>query len=152
MVNKIILIGNVGNDPEVKTMQSGDKVCNLTLATSESWKDKSSGERKTKTEWHKVVIFNQPLIKVCEDYVKKGSKLYVEGQLETRSWEKDGTKHYSTEVVLKPFRGEISLLDGKKEEPQEKRSGFIQGTTERYRTIKDAQAPIEEFEDDLPWE
>lgn len=111
-VNKVILVGNVGADPEVRTMQSGDKVANFTLATSESWNDKSSGERREKTEWHKIVIFNQGLVKLCENYIRKGTKLFIEGQLETRSWESNGEKKYTTEIVLKPFRGEIMMLGG----------------------------------------
>lgn len=112
-VNKVILIGNVGVEPEIRSMQSGDRVANLSIATSESWKDKNSGERQEKTQWHKVVVFNQNVVGVVEKYVKKGSKLYIEGQLETRSWEKDGVKQYTTEVVIKPFRGELTMLDSK---------------------------------------
>lgn len=113
-VNKVILIGNLGNDPEIKTMQSGDKVANLSVATSESWKDKATGERKERTEWHRVVVLNQGLINVCENYLKKGAKIYIEGQVETRNYEnKDGQKVYTTEIVLRPFRGELTMLDGK---------------------------------------
>lgn len=112
-VNKVILVGNLGKDPEVRSMQSGDKVCNLSIATSESWKDKATGERKEKTEWHRVVVFNQNIVKVCESYLKKGAKVYIEGQLETRSWEQDGQKKYSTEIVLRPYRGELTMLDSK---------------------------------------
>lgn len=113
-VNKVILIGNLGKDPEIRSMQSGDRVCNLSVATSESWKDKSSGERKEKTEWHRVVVFNQNIVNVCENYLKKGAKVYIEGQLETRKWtDKDGAEKYSTEVVIKPFRGELTMLDSK---------------------------------------
>lgn len=113
-VNKVILIGNLGRDPEVRSMQSGDKIVNLSVATSESWKDKTSGERKEKSEWHRVVIFNQGIAKVAESYLKKGSKVYLEGQLETRKWtDKDGVEKYSTEVVLRPFRGELVMLDSK---------------------------------------
>jgi single-strand DNA-binding protein len=113
-LNKVILIGNVGNDPDVRTMQSGDKVINFSLATSESWKN-SSGERQTKTEWHNVVVFNKGLISVIENYVSKGSKIYIEGQIETRSWEdQSGVKKYTTEVVMRPFRSELVMLDSKK--------------------------------------
>lgn len=111
-VNKVILVGNVGVDPEIRNMQSGDRVANLSIATSESWKDKS-GERQERTQWHKVVVFNQNIVGVVEKYVKKGAKLYVEGQLETRKWEKDGVPQYTTEVVIKPFRGELTMLDSK---------------------------------------
>ncbi len=113
-VNKVILVGNLGRDPEVKRMPSGDPIVTLNLATSESWRDKQSGERKEKTEWHRVVIFNENLAKVAEQYLKKGSKIYVEGQLQTREYQdKDGQKKYSTEVVLQRFRGELTILDGR---------------------------------------
>ena len=113
-VNKVILVGNLGRDPEVRSMNSGDKVCNLSLATSESWNDKNTGERQERTEWHRVVIFDQRLIDVCEKYVKKGSKLYIEGQLQTRKWtDQQGTEKYSTEVVLQRFRGELTMLDSR---------------------------------------
>ncbi len=113
-VNKVILIGNLGKDPEVRRLNSGDQVVNFTLATSENWRDKNSGERKEKTEWHNVVIFNENLGKVVEQYCKKGSKVYVEGQLQTRKWQdKDGNDRYTTEVVLQRFRGELTLLDSR---------------------------------------
>lgn len=112
-VNKVILIGNLGRDPEVKSFQSGGKVCNLSIATSETWKDKASGERRERTEWHRVSIFNEGLVSVAERFLKKGSKVYIEGQLETRKYEKDGQEHYSTEVVLRPYRGELIMLDGR---------------------------------------
>ena len=112
-VNKVILIGNLGDDPDIRSMQSGDRVCNLSIATSESWKDKQTGERRENTQWHRVVIFNQGLLNVCENYLKKGSKVYIEGQLETRSWEQDGQKKYTTEVVLRPYRGELTMLDSR---------------------------------------
>ena len=115
-VNKVILIGNVGRDPEVRSMGDGGKVVNLSIATSESWRDKMSGERKEKTEWHRVVIFNENLAKVAEQYVRKGSKLYIEGQLQTRKWtDRDGQEKYTTEIVLQRFRGELTLLDGRGE-------------------------------------
>src|ERR1700742_3207898 len=113
-VNKVIIIGNLGKDPEVRSFQNGGRVCNFSVATSESWKDKSSGERKEKTEWHKVEIFNDRLVDVAEKYLKKGSKVYIEGQLETRKWtDKEGQERYTTSVVLKNFRGELTMLDGK---------------------------------------
>jgi single-strand DNA-binding protein len=113
-VNKVILIGNLGKDPEVRRTTSGDPVVNLSIATSESWRDKASGERKEKTEWHRVVIFNKNLAEVAEKYLRKGSKVYVEGQLQTRKWtDKDGAEKYSTEVVLQNFRGELTMLDGR---------------------------------------
>lgn len=118
-LNKALIIGNVGKDPEIRSMQSGDTVASFSVATSESWKDKSSGERKEKTEWHRISCFNQGLNKVIQNYVKKGSKIYLEGQIETRKWtDKDGVEKYSTEIVLRPFRGELVLLGGK-DQPQE---------------------------------
>lgn len=113
-INKATLIGNLGRDPETRTMQSGDKVVNLSIATSETWKDKKSGERKEKTEWHRIVIFNQGIANVAEKYLSKGSKVYVEGQLETRKWtDSQGIERYSTEVALRPYRGELVMLDSR---------------------------------------
>ena len=113
-VNKVILIGNLGNEPEVRTFQNGGKVCNLSVATSERWKDKQTGERREKTEWHRVAIFSEPLVRVAEQYLKKGSKVYIEGQLETRKWQdQSGQDRYSTEVVLRPYRSELTMLDGR---------------------------------------
>jgi single-strand DNA-binding protein len=111
-VNKVILVGNLGADPEIRRLQDGRPVANLRLATSESWKDKTSGERKEKTEWHRVVIFNENLCRIAEQYLKKGSKVYIEGALQTRKWQdQSGQDRYSTEVVLQGFRGELTLLD-----------------------------------------
>jgi single-strand DNA-binding protein len=111
----VILIGNLGKDPEVRSMQNGGKVVNLSIATSESWRDKNSGERQEKTEWHRVVIFNEKLGEVAEKYLKKGAKVYVEGSLQTRKWtDNSGAEKYSTEVVLQRFRGELTMLDGGK--------------------------------------
>jgi len=113
-VNKVILIGNLGKDPEVRSMNSGDKVVNLSIATSETWRDKATGERKEKTEWHRVVIFNEQLAKVAEQYLKKGSTVYIEGQLQTRKWtDNQGAEKYSTEIVLQKFRGELTMLGGR---------------------------------------
>ena len=112
-VNKVILIGNLGRDPESRTFQNGGKVVNLRIATSENWKDKSTGERKEKTEWHSVAIFNEGLANVAERYLKKGSKVYIEGQLQTRKWQdQSGQDRYSTEVVLQGFNGNLTMLDG----------------------------------------
>ncbi|MDD3371614.1 MAG: single-stranded DNA-binding protein [Alphaproteobacteria bacterium] len=111
-VNKVILIGNLGRDPEIRSFQNGGRVASFSLATSETWKDRTSGERKEKTEWHRISVLNDKLVEVVERYVKKGSKLYVEGQLETRKYtDKDGQERYTTEVVLRPFRGELTMLD-----------------------------------------
>ena len=112
-VNKVILIGNLGKDPEIRTLNSGDRVANLRIATSEQWRDKSSGERKEKTEWHQVVIFNENLVKVAENYLKKGSTVYIEGALQTRKYEQGGVEKYSTEIVLQKFRGELTMLGGR---------------------------------------
>jgi single-strand DNA-binding protein len=112
-VNKVILVGNLGKDPEVRRMQNGNPVVNLSVATSESWRDKATGEKKEKTEWHRVVIFSEGLAKVAEQYLKKGSKVYLEGQLQTRKWtDKDGIEKYSTEVVLQGFNSNLTMLDG----------------------------------------
>lgn len=113
-VNKVILIGNLGADPEVRTFQNGGKVVNLRIATSENWKDRNTGERRERTEWHSVAIFSEPLGRIAEQYLKKGSKVYIEGQLETRKWQdQSGQDRYSTEVVLRPYRGELTLLDSR---------------------------------------
>jgi single-strand DNA-binding protein len=111
-VNKVILVGNLGKDPEIRTLNSGDRVANLRIATSETWRDKASGERKEKTEWHRVVIFNKNLADVAEKYLRKGSKVYVEGQLQTRKWtDQQGIERYSTEVVLQNFNSQLTMLD-----------------------------------------
>jgi single-strand DNA-binding protein len=112
-VNRVTLIGNLTRDPESRTTQSGAKVCNLSMATNESWKDKATGERKEKAEFHRVVIFNERLAEIAEKYLKKGSKIYLEGAIQTRQWEKDGAKVYTTEIVLQAYRGEIVMLDGR---------------------------------------
>jgi single-strand DNA-binding protein len=117
-LNKAILIGHLGKDPEIRTFQNGGKVAHLTLATSESWKDKESGERKERTEWHRIAITNEGLVGIAEKYLKKGAKVYIEGQLETRKWkDKDGLEKYTTEVVLRPYSGELLMLDARKDEP-----------------------------------
>jgi single-strand DNA-binding protein len=113
-VNKVILVGNLGADPEIRTLSSGDRVANLRLATSETWRDRTSGERKEKTEWHRVVIFNDNLVKVAESYLRKGSTVYIEGAIQTRKWaDASGVEKYSTEIVLQKFRGELTMLGGR---------------------------------------
>lgn len=115
-VNKVILVGNLGADPEIRRMGSGDQVASLRIATSESWRDRNTGERRERTEWHNVVIFNDNLVKVVEQYVKKGSKIYIEGQLQTRKWQdQNGNDRYTTEVVLQKYRGELQMLDSRGE-------------------------------------
>lgn len=116
-VNKVILIGNLGQDVDIRTFQNGGKVANLSIATSEHWKDKSTGEKKSRVEWHKVSILNEHLVKIAESYLQKGSKVYIEGALETRKYtDKDGSERYTTEVVLRPYRGVLTMLDGEKRE------------------------------------
>jgi single-strand DNA-binding protein len=113
-VNKVILVGNLGRDPEIRSTQDGTRVANLSVATSESWRDKNSGERRERTEWHRVVVFNDRLVEICERYLKKGSKIYIEGALQTRKWtDQSGQEKYTTEVVLQKFRGELTMLDGR---------------------------------------
>jgi single-strand DNA-binding protein len=113
-VNKVILIGNLGRDPEIRSTQDGTRIANLSVATSESWRDKASGERKERTEWHRVVIFNDKLVEIVEKYLKKGAKVYLEGALQTRKWtDNSGQERYSTEVVLQRYRGELTMLDGR---------------------------------------
>jgi single-strand DNA-binding protein len=164
-VNKVILVGNLGADPDVRTMQSGDRVVNLSIATSESWKDKTSGERKERTEWHRVVVFNQGLVSVCENYLRKGAKVYIEGQLETRSWEQDGQKKYTTEVVLRPYRGELTMLDsrsGGASGANDSSGGGFQDNSygggydgsssgQRQAAAGGAASRIDEMEDDIPF-
>lgn len=115
-VNKVILIGNLGADPETRSFQNGGKVCNLRIATSERWRDKNTGENQERTQWHQVAIFSEPLVRVAEQYLRKGSKVYIEGQLETRKWQdQSGADRYSTEVVLRPYRSELTMLDSRGE-------------------------------------
>ena len=146
-VNKVILVGNLGKDPEVRRMTSGEPVVNLSLATSESWRDKASGERKEKTEWHRVVIFNKNLADVAEKYLRKGSKVYVEGQLQTRKWtDKDGQEKYSTEVVLQNFRGELTMLDGRGGEGGGGGGGGGRGASEAPASFQ-----RDEMDDEIPF-
>jgi single-strand DNA-binding protein len=145
-VNKVILVGNLGRDPEIRTTQDGTRVANLSLATSESWKDKTSGERREKTEWHRVVIFNDRLVDVVERFLKKGSKLYIEGQLQTRKWtDQSGQEKYTTEIVLQRYRGELTMLDsrggGAGDSAMPAGAGASSGS---------GQAPAD-FDDDIPF-
>jgi single-strand DNA-binding protein len=119
-LNKVMLIGNLGADPEVRTFQNGNKVCNLRVATSENWKDKNTGERREKTEWHTVAVFSEGLVRVCEQYLKKGSKVFLEGSLQTRKWQdQSGADRYSTEVVLQNFGGTLTMLDSRNSSNEE---------------------------------
>src|SRR6266568_4698188 len=123
-VNKVILVGNLGRDPEIRSTNDGLRIANLNLATSESWRDRNSGERKERTEWHRVVIFNERLVEIAEKYLRKGSKIYVEGALQTRKWtDNAGVEKYSTEVVLQRFRGELTMLDGARDRGDSPRYG-----------------------------
>ena len=136
-VNKVILIGTLGRDPEVRQFPNGGQVCNLSVATSERWKDKKTGEKREKTEWHKVSLFNEGLVRVAQNYLKKGSKVYIEGQLETRKYQgKDGSDRYSTEVVLRGYGGTLTMLDGRND------SGGGQASN---------SAPVQNFDDEIPF-
>ena len=136
-VNKVILVGNLGKDPEVRSTQDGSKIVNLALATSETWNDRASGERKERTEWHRVVIFNDRIADVAEKYLKKGAKIYVEGALQTRKWtDQSGAEKYTTEIVIGKFRGELTMLSGRGEE-----GGESGGYTPRERTAPAVRAP-----------
>ena len=153
-INKVTLVGNIGNEPEVKTFQNGNKVVNLSLATSERWKDKESGEMKTNTEWHKVVIFNPVLVDIAEKYVKKGSKIYLEGQLQTRKWQdSSGADKYTTEVVLQNYRGELLLLDRTNDSNSFKGiEGQNQSTQNLNKDSKtEALNNLENLDDDIPF-
>ena len=134
-INKVILVGNLGRDPEIRESEWG-RACNLNIATSESWKDKQSGERKTKTEWHKVVIYNEGLVGVAERFLQKGSTVYIEGQLQTRSYDKDGETRYITEIVLQKYRGELTML-GKKDSPDGEYQAPIAPSIKKIETDDD---------------
>jgi len=145
-VNKVILVGNLGADPEIRRTQDGRTIANLRIATSETWRDKNSGERREKTEWHTVVIFNEGLAKIAEQYTRKGSKIYVEGALQTRKWQdKDGNDRYSTEVVLQGFNCSLTLLDGKDKGDDRPSSGS------REPDRRSHQRPLEDDLDDVPF-
>jgi single-strand DNA-binding protein len=138
-VNKVILIGNVGADPEIRRTQDGRPIANLRIATSETWRDRNSGERREKTEWHTVVVFNEGLCKVVEQYVKKGAKLYIEGQLQTRKWQdQQGQDRYSTEVVLQGFGSTLTMLDGRGEARRWRRRQLLAGSRRRYPVLIDS--------------
>ena len=146
-VNKVILVGNLGRDPEVRRLTSGDPVVNLSIATSESWRDKASGERKERTEWHRVVIFNENLAKVAEQYLRKGAKVYIEGALQTRKYtDKDGAEKYSTEIVLQKYRGELTMLDGRGDSDRSERQPAMAGASEGGRSFERA-----ELDDEIPF-
>ena len=141
-VNKVILLGNLGIDPDIRTMQNGKKVCNLSIATSESWKDKETGEKKDKTEWHRVVVFNEGLIGIIEQYIKKGTKLYIEGSLQTRKWTDDsGTEKYTTEVLVQGYGGRIDIVSAKgnnQEVPDDTSNNNDNNETKKVEATDDA--------------
>jgi single-strand DNA-binding protein len=155
-VNKVILIGNLGRDPEVKNFSNGGKVCNLSIATSEKWKDKNTGEWKERTEWHRVAIFSEPLARIAEQYLKKGSKVYLEGQLETRKWQdQSGQDRYSTEVVLRPFKSELTFLDPRgggdgDNRPPAPDNHAPHGSSERDNRAPDGP-PERDMDDEIPF-
>jgi single-strand DNA-binding protein len=156
-VNKVILVGNVGRDPEIRRLGSGEPVCNFSLATSETWRDKATGERKERTEWHNIVIFNENLAKIAEQYVKKGSKLYLEGALQTRKFtDKNGAERQTTEVVLQRFRGEMTLLDGRSGGSSDMGEGggsvnYGGGSSSGSRPAMTAPGGRSDMDDDIPF-
>ena len=154
-VNKVILIGNVGQDPEIRSFQSGGKVCNLSIATSERWKDRETNEQKERTQWHRVVVFNENLINLIEKYVNKGSKLYIEGQLETRKWtDSSGVDKYATEVVLRNFKGELNFLDsrGNNNDNQHENNSISQEENSQLNEdITESKVADPDIEDDIPF-
>ena len=152
-VNKVILIGNLGRDPESRTFASGDKVVSFSLATTESWRDKATGERKDKTEWHNVSVFNENIGRVVEQYCRKGSKVYIEGKIETREYEKDGVKRYATEIVIPRYQGEITMLDGKSDgDASESHSGGSgPSPAKSSRPIANHNPLGQHMDDDIPF-
>jgi len=156
-LNKCMIIGNLGRDPEIRSTNDGSRIANLAVATSESWRDKASGQRKERTEWHRVVIFDERLVEIAEKYLRKGSKLYLEGQLQTRKWmDQGGQERYSTEIVLNRFHGELTMLDGAggAGRPQ---GGYDEGgfddepATRGSTTPTRARTPVDDLDDDIPF-
>ena len=161
-VNKVIILGNLGVDPEVRSFPNGGKVCNLRIATSENWKDKNTGEKREKTEWHSVAIFSEPLVRIAEQYLRKGSKIYIEGQLETRKWQdQSGQDRYTTEVVLRPYTSTLTMLDSRGDNSSQ--GGYIGGSTDSNYSIdandtssnssNDSSSPsaAQDFDDEIPF-
>ena len=161
-VNKVIILGNLGVDPEVRSFPNGGKVCNLRIATSENWKDKNTGERREKTEWHSVAIFSEPLVRIAEQYLRKGSKVYIEGQLETRKWQdQSGQDRYTTEVVLRPYTSTLTMLDSRGDNSSQ--GGYIEGSTNSNyssdahdtssNSSNDTSSPsvAQDFDDEIPF-
>ena len=153
-VNKVIIIGNLGKDPEVRTFPNGGKVCNFPVATSETWRDRNSGEKQERTQWHNIAIFSEPLVNIAERFLKKGSKIFVEGQLETRKWQDNtGADRYSTEVVLRPYKGELTLLDNKSETDNTQRESLSESTTSvmPQNTENSPSFAVDDFDDEIPF-
>ena len=153
-VNKVIILGNLGVDQEVRSIQKKNKVCNLRIATSENWKDKNTGERREKTEWHSVAIFSEPLVRIAEQYLKKGSKVYIEGQLETRKWQdQSGQDRYTTEVVLRPYTSTLTMLDSRGDNSSPE--GYIAGTNDaNFSSDKNetsSPSSAQDFDDEIPF-
>lgn len=148
-VNKVILVGNLGRDPDINTMSNGNLVANLSLATSETWKDRATGERKERTEWHKIVIFNEGLVKIAEQYLRKGSTIYIEGQLQTRKWGEEGAEKYTTEVVLQKYRGELTMLGGRADT-----DGYDNSDSISYQQAKNGSSTEivkDDLDDEIPF-
>ena len=153
-VNKVILVGNLGKDPEVRTFPNGGKVCNFPVATSETWRDRNSGEKQERTQWHNIAIFSEPLVNIAERFLKKGSKIFVEGQLETRKWQDNtGADRYSTEVVLRPYKGELTLLDNKPETDNTQRDSVSESTTSVMpQNLENSPSfEVDDFDDEIPF-
>ena len=156
-INKVILVGNLGRDPEVRSMQDGGKIVQLSLATSETWKDRNSGERRERTEWHRVVIFNEALGNIAEQYLRKGSTVYIEGQLQTRKWGEPGQEKYTTEVVLQRYRGELTMLGNRQDQGSagnyiSSDSGFDAGSSQNMvENSNDAGSKFEDLDDEIPF-
>jgi len=153
-VNKVIIVGNLGKDPEVRTFPNGGKVCNFPVATSETWRDRNSGEKQERTQWHNIAIFSEPLVNIAERFLKKGSKIFVEGQLETRKWQDNtGADRYSTEVVLRPYKGELTLLDNKSEMDNTQRESLSEPTTSvmPQNTENSPSFEVDDFDDEIPF-
>ena len=156
-INKVILVGNLGRDPEVRSMQDGGKIVQLSLATSETWKDRNSGERRERTEWHRGVIFNEALGNIAEQYLRKGSTVYIEGQLQTRKWGEPGQEKYTTEVVLQRYRGELTMLGNRQDQGSTGNyispdSGFDAGSSQNMvENSNDAGSKFEDLDDEIPF-
>jgi single-strand DNA-binding protein len=152
-LNKVMIIGHLGSDPEVRSMANGGRVCNLSVATSEHWTEKATGERKSKSQWHKIVIFNDNLVTVSEKYLRKGSKVYVEGQLETRKWtDQQGIEKFSTEVVIKQFRGELTLLDSRKDGEHSQSSSYSTSPATSTTEVNSGLSTLaRDLDDEIPF-